>query len=177
MLQALNSDVPGTLRFMVTGNVMDLQTGTTVLIPQFSTIMGHWDEQPKYGQAQAHITVASLRLFGRGTLVDLTGGSVGATDGSNGIPAHVDNHYGQLGVAALLSAAFSIGPRVAAGSQIGYAPSLPQEFANQAATSFNQAGQDIIKRELMRAPTLTREAGYPVTMQLKEAVSFQQPPR
>jgi type IV secretory pathway VirB10-like protein len=44
MLQALDSDTPGTLRFMVTENVMDLQTGTIVLIPQFSRILGFWQE-------------------------------------------------------------------------------------------------------------------------------------
>jgi type IV secretory pathway VirB10-like protein len=109
--------------------------------------------------------------------MDLSGGTVGGRDGANGIESHVDNHYLQLGMAAVLSAAFGIGPRVAAGSQQGFAPSLPQEFANQAATSFNQAGQKIIERELLRAPTLTQEAGTPVTIQLSESVSFQQPPK
>ena len=94
----------------------------------------------------------------------------------SGLRAKVDNHYVQLGIAAILSAALSMGPRIAAGSQYGYAPTLPQEFANQAATSFNQTGQDIIKRELLRKPTLTRDGGTPVTIQLLENISLQQPP-
>ena len=176
-LQALNSDVPGTLRLMVTQDVMDLQTGNTVLIPQFSTITSRWDEQPKYGDKRARIKLHALRMHGTGTLVDLTGGIVGGRDGASGIEAKVNNHWPHVLAGAGISALLSIGARAPFGNVEGYAPSLAQEFAQDVGSGLNKAGQKVVERELMRAPTLTQAAGYPVTVQLSEAISFQQPPK
>lgn len=176
-LQALNSDVPGTLRLMVTQHVTDLQTGNTVLIPQFSTIMGRWDEQPKYGDKRAKIKVHTLRLHGSGTLVDLTGGIVGGRDGASGIEADVNNHWPSVLAGVGLSAILGLGASVPAGNVEGFYPSLAQDVARDAGAQINRAGQKVVERELMRAPTLTQIAGYPVTIQLSEAVSFQQAPK
>jgi type IV secretion system protein TrbI len=175
-LQALDSDVPGTLRLMVSQDVVDLQTGQTVLIPQFSTIMGRWDDRPKYGDTRAQIKVQSLRLHGSGTLVDLTGGTVGGRDGANGLEANVNNHWPEVIVAAGLSAVMSIGARAPFGDVEGYYPSLAQQYAQDVGSSLNRVGQRVTDRALSRPPTLTQRAGYPVTVQLSQAISFQQPP-
>ena len=176
-MQALNSDVPGTFRLLVTQHVVDLQTGNTVLIPQFSTIMGKWEEKPRYGDKRAQIKVQTLRLYGSGTLVDLTGGAIGGRDGASGIEADVNNHWLEVLAGAGISAMLSIGAQAPFGDVEGFYPSLAQDFARQAGSSLNRAGQKVVERELMRAPTLTQIAGYPVTVQLAEALSFQQPPK
>lgn len=177
MLQAFNSDAPGTLRFLVNQDVRDLQTGNTVLIPQFSTILGKWDERPKYGDNRAQIKVQTMRLHGSGTLVDLTGGAVGGRDGASGLEANVNNHWLSVIAGAGLSALLSVGARAPFGDVEGYYPSLAQQYAQDVGSSLNRTGQRIVERELMRPPTLTQQAGYPVTIQLSEPVSFQQPPR
>lgn len=177
LLQALNSDAPGTLRLMVTQNVVDVQTGNTVLIPQFSRITGAWTDRPKYGDNRAQIKVQFLRLHGSGTLVDLTGGTVGGRDGASGIEADVNNHWPQVILGAGISALLAIGARAPFGDVEGFYPSLAQDYAQNVGSSLNKTGQKVVERELMRPPTLTQAAGYPVTVQLAEPVSFQQPAR
>src|SRR4029450_7365136 len=177
MLQALNSDTPGMLRLMVTQDVVDIQTGTTTLIPQFSTILGAWKDRPKYGDTRADIKVQSLRLYGTGTLVDLTGGVVGGRGGASGVEATVDNHVLQTLAAIGASAVLSMGSRIPGGNTQGYNQTLGQEFAQDAGSQMNRAGQRIVEREVMRPPTLTQAAGYPLIVQLADAISFQQPPK
>jgi type IV secretory pathway VirB10-like protein len=175
MFEGINSDTPGQVKVMITVPIMDKQTQRIELIPQFANAILMPKGEVKYGQQRLEVTLEQF-IFPDRTVLGLGKGQVGEVDGTPGLRAEVDNHYVQLGIAAILSAALGIGPRIAAGSQQGFAPTLPQEFANQAATSFNQAGQDIIKRELLRKPTLTREGGTPVTIQLLENISLQQPP-
>jgi type IV secretory pathway VirB10-like protein len=175
MFEGINSDTPGQVKVMITVPIMDKQTQHIELIPQFANAILMPKGEVKYGQQRLEVTLEQF-IFPDRTVLGLGKGQVGEVDGTPGLRAEVDNHYVPLGVAAILSAALGIGPRIAAGSQQGFAPTLPQEFANQAATSFNQAGQDIIKRELLRKPTLTRAGGTPVTIQLLENLSLQQPP-
>ena len=134
-----------------------------------------WQDKPKYGDKRAHVKVHRLRLHGSGTLVDVTGGIVGGRDGASGIEANVNNHWLSVIAGAGISAVLSIGSRAPFGNVDGYNPSLAQEFAQDVGSSLNRAGQRVVERELMRAPTLTQKAGYPVTVQLAEAISFQQP--
>jgi type IV secretion system protein VirB10 len=175
MFEGIHSDTPGQVKVMITVPIMDQQTQRIELIPQFSHAILMPKGEVQYGQQRLEVTLEQF-IFPDRTVLSLGKGQVGERDGTPGLRAEVDNHYGQLGVAAILSAALGLGPRIAAGSQHGYAPTLPQEFANQAATSFHQARQDIITRELLRKPTLTRAGGTPVTMQLLENISLQQPP-
>jgi type IV secretion system protein VirB10 len=175
MFEGMNSDTAGQVKVMITVPILDKQTQRIELIPQFANAILMPKGEVKYGQQRLEVTLEQF-IFPDRTVLGLGKGQVGEPDGTAGLRAEVDNHYVQLGVAAILSAALGIGPRIAAGSQQGFAPTLPQEFANQAATSFNQTGQDIIKRELLRKPTLTREGGTPVTIQLLENISLQTGP-
>jgi type IV secretory pathway VirB10-like protein len=59
----------------------------------------------------------------------------------------------------------------------GFYPSLAQQYAQDVGSSLNRTGQRVIDRSLNRPPTLTQRGGYPVTVQLGKAISFQQPPK
>lgn len=174
-LDAINSDVPGSIRIMVTSPLMDRFQSGEVLIEQFSTIVGRQEMKATYGQQRLDVTVEQV-ITPAGTVIALNKPKLGDVSGAAGLNSQVNNHYLQLGVAALLSAALSVGARVPAGSQSGYAPNLPQEFSGDIAASFNRSGQDIVKRELLRPPTLTAPAGSPVTLQLLENVSLMTQP-
>jgi hypothetical protein len=53
--QALNSDLPGELKALVTSNVYDTGTGQFLLIPQGSRLVGVYDSRIGYGQDGAHV--------------------------------------------------------------------------------------------------------------------------
>jgi type IV secretory pathway VirB10-like protein len=50
MEQALNSDLPGELKALVTANVYDTATGRYLLIPQGARLIGTYDSSVAYGQ-------------------------------------------------------------------------------------------------------------------------------
>ena len=103
-------------------------------------------------------------------------GKGGSADGAVGIPGRVDNKYGTVIAATLLSTVFSIGPRVVAGSPSGFQPNLGQEFAGNAATQMSQNGQEIVKRALDVKPVISVEALTPATVSLDHNISLQTPP-
>ncbi|MCR6630486.1 MAG: TrbI/VirB10 family protein, partial [Magnetospirillum sp.] len=61
LLTGLNSDLPGLVTAQVTENVYDTVTGTVLLIPQGSRLIGSYDSVVAYGQRRA--LVAWQRLI------------------------------------------------------------------------------------------------------------------
>ena len=74
---------------------------------------------------------------------------------------------GILGTAAL-----SIGARAPFGSSDTFQPTLPQEFGRDVAGGVNQAGRDVLKRELQVTPTITVAAKDEVTLEVLENISL-----
>jgi type IV secretion system protein VirB10 len=167
LLDALNSDIPGQVRIMVTRPVTDRLHQGHVLIPQHSLLLGTQAGTPAFGQTRLAVTIEELH-FPDGTIVRLQGGL--------GVRGTVNNHYVKLGIDAVLSAALTIGTRGPFGNTTGFQPTLPQEYARDVGSNFSQVGQSIVDRSLNIPPTITLTAGTPVTIQLTENVSFQAPP-
>ena len=70
--QALNSDLPGELKALVTSNVYDTATGRYVLIPQGSRLIGRYDSRVAYGQDGVQVAWSRL-VFPDASSVDLDG--------------------------------------------------------------------------------------------------------
>lgn len=172
--QSINSDEPGTLRFLVTQNVMDTQGGNHVLIPQFTRGVSVMDGALREHQERVPFRVKSLR-FPDGTFLPFDA-QLGDRSGANAVPGTVNRHLGEKALAILGSAILSVGARIPFGSTDNYHPNLAQEFAEDFSGGINRAGQQIVNKALTRKNTITQQAGYPVTIQFLEPVSFQQPP-
>jgi type IV secretion system protein VirB10 len=84
--------------------------------------------------------------------------------GYAGLQDTVNHHYGKLLGSVVLTTLLGIGARVPFGSPGGYHPHLAQEFAAGAGQGLNQAGQQIVQRQLQHAPTLEIRPGFAVNV-------------
>jgi type IV secretion system protein VirB10 len=79
--------------------------------------------------------------------------------GYSGLEDEVDNHWGVLFKAAVLSTLLSVGSE--AGTS-GNENNLVQAIRRGGSQSFNQVGQRVVSRNLDIQPTLTIRPGFPV---------------
>ena len=158
LITGIRSDLPGQITAQVTQNVYDSPTGRTLLIPQGSKLVGEYDSQIAFGQER--VLLAWTRLIlpdGRSITLERQPGA--DTAGYGGLQDGVDNHWGKLFKAAMLSTLLSVGAEAGTSQDEN---NLAQAIRSGASTSFSQTGQQIVSRELNIQPTLTIRPGFPV---------------
>lgn len=171
MLVATNSDIPSgnTITFTVTKTVYCGADNEHVALPQGSKFTGEANPAANYGQERQQLCMKQLErpaslLHPNKDRKQLGCFVVADIQGAPGMPADVDNHWGQVIGGSLLSAILSLGTTSVAGDQTGFAPTLAQNAARNAGQNLNQAGNRIVQRELARKPTLTTEILEGVTV-------------
>jgi type IV secretory pathway VirB10-like protein len=174
LAQAFNSDTPGTLRILITEQVEDRFGQGQVLIPQYAIALAVQAAKPSLNQASVDVTVTRLE-FPNGAVVALNG-QVGDPLGQTGMPGTVDNHWIKTIAAAGIGAVLSIGTRLPAGNQEGFAPTIGQDVSRDAAGSIAQSSGRIVQRQFEVSPTFREKAGAPVTLQFKDNISFMTKP-
>jgi len=158
LLTGLRSDLPGQVTAQVTEDVYDSPTGRTRLIPQGARLVGQYDAQIAFGQTRALLVWTRLIMpNGRSIVLERQPGS--DAEGYAGLEDEVDNHWGTLFKAAILSTLLSIGSEV--GSS-GSEDDLIRAIRRGGADSVNQIGQRIVGRSLNVQPTITIRPGFPV---------------
>ena len=80
-------------------------------------------------------------------------------EGYAGLEDEVDNHWGMLFKAAILSTLLSVGAEAGTSDSEN---SLVQAIRRGASQGFNQAGQQVVGRSLNVQPTITIRPGFPV---------------
>lgn len=81
------------------------------------------------------------------------------TQGYAGLEDEVDNHWGMLFKAAVLSTLLSVGAEAGTSQNEN---NLVQTIRSGASNSISQTGQQIVQRQLNIQPTLTIRPGFPV---------------
>jgi len=160
LVTGINSDLPGQIIAQIRENVYDTVSGRYLLIPQGTKLIGTYDNQVSWGQNRV-MQAWTRMIFPNGSSI-LLGGMQG-TDlaGYAGASDKVNNHYGRIAGAVLMSTFLSVGARQAGGNNTdGYYPSVGQQMAGEAASGFNQAGQKLLNRELNVSPTIEIRPGY-----------------
>lgn len=158
LLTGLRSDLPGQVTAQVTEDVYDSPTGTFRLIPQGARLIGQYDAQIAFGQTRALLVWTRLILpNGRSIVLERQPGA--DAEGYAGLEDEVDNHWGTLFKAAILSTLLSIGSEV--GSS-GSEDNLIRAMRRGSSDSVNQIGQRIVGRSLNVQPTITIRPGFPV---------------
>ena len=170
----INSDQPGLIRILVTEAVQDRFGQGRTLLPQYSILLGSQDGTVKFGQSRLGITIDSAELPD-GTVVAFNKAKGADATGATGVSGSVNNHWGRVLAGAGLSALLSIGTRVPAGNQEGFAPTIAQEASRDVSGNIARTGNQIVQRELNVAPTVVIPAATPVTIQLMKNISFQTP--
>lgn len=158
LITGLRSDLPGQITAQVTEDVYDSPTGKTLLIPQGSRLVGQYDAQIAFGQSRA-LLVWNRLIMPDGKSIVLERQPGADTEGYAGLEDEVDNHWGMLFKAAILSTLLSVG------SEAGTSDSennLAQAIRQGASQSFSQVGQQVVGRSLNIQPTITIRPGFPV---------------
>lgn len=163
LITGIRSDLPGQITAQVTENVYDSPTGRFLLVPQGTRLIGVYDSQVSFGQSRVLLVWTRLIMpNGRSVVLERQPGA--DTAGYSGLEDDVDNHWGALFKAALLSTLLGVGSELGAGSDSGSGNNggLIQALRLGASDSLNQTGQKIVQRNLNVQPTLTIRPGFPV---------------
>lgn len=104
---SINSDLPGNLQAVIANNIYDSRTGTHLLIPAGTRLLGEYNSQVTYGQERVQA------VFNRLIRPDLTSITLSNPQGINGdgitgLSGDVNNHWGRVIGSALLVSLFNV---------------------------------------------------------------------
>lgn len=158
LITGIRSDLPGQITAQVTENVYDTPTGRARLIPQGARLIGSYDSQVAFGQSRVLLVWTRLMMpNGRSIVLERQPGA--DTAGNAGLKDEVDNHWSELFKAATLSTLLGVGTELGAS---GNDSDIIRALRRGAGDSLNQAGQQVVRRNLNIQPTLTIRPGFPV---------------
>jgi len=158
LLTGLRSDLPGQITAKVTENVYDSPTGQILLIPQGARLVGEYDAHVAFSQSRALLVWTPLIMpNGRSIVLERQPGA--DPEGYAGLEDQVDNHWGMLFKAAVLSTLLSVGSEAGTSDSEN---SLVQAIRQGASQSFSQVGEQVLGRSLNVQPTITIRPGFPV---------------
>jgi type IV secretory pathway VirB10-like protein len=161
LITGIRSDIPGQITAQVTENVYDSPTGRFLLIPQGTRLIGIYDSQVAFGQSRVLLVWTRLIMpNGRSIVLERQPGA--DTSGYSGLQDEVDNHWGALFKAALLSTLLGVGSELGSTSGTGSNSDVITALRRGSSDSLNQTGQKVVQQNLNIQPTLTIRPGFPV---------------
>lgn len=161
LITGIRSDLPGQITAQVTENIFDSPTGRFLLIPQGARLIGVYDSQVAFGQNRVLLVWTRLIMpNGRSIVLERQPGADPA--GYAGLEDGIDNHWGALFKAALLSTLLGVGSELGAGSDTGSNGDLIRALRRGSSDSLSRTGQKVVQRNLNIQPTLTIRPGFPV---------------
>jgi type IV secretory pathway VirB10-like protein len=162
LITGIRSDLPGQITAQVTENVYDSPSGHFLLVPQGARLIGIYDSQVAFGQSRVLLVWTRLIMpNGRSIVLERQPGA--DTAGYAGLEDEVDNHWGALFKAALLSTLLGVGSELGSTSSTnGNNSDIVQAIRRGSSDTLNQTGQQVVRRNLNIQPTLTIRPGFPV---------------
>lgn len=157
LITGIRSDLPGQITAQVTQHIYDSPTGSMVLIPQGTRIIGEYSNDLTFGDRRV-LLVWNRLIFPNGRSIVLERQPGVDTQGYAGLEDGVDYHWWDLAKAAGVSTLLSVGAELTMDDD----ERLIQAIRNGAQDTINDAGQQIVQRQLQVAPTLTIRPGFPV---------------
>lgn len=158
LITGINSDLPGIVLAQVTEQVRDSATGTAVLIPQGSRLIGSYDSMVAFGQKRALIVWQRI-VLPDGSSVRLDNVPAADLAGYAGLEDKVDFHEWRLLKGIALSTLLGIGSELSLGSEDG---DLVRAIERSVQRDGMRAGDQLVSRNLEVQPTLTIRPGWPV---------------
>ncbi len=157
LVTGIRSDLPGQITAQVTEHIYDSPTGRILLVPQGTRIIGEYSNDVGFGQRRVLLVWNRLVMpNGRSIVLERQPGA--DTQGYAGLEDGVDYHWWDLAKAAGLSTLLAVGTELAVDDE----DRLIRAIRDGAQDTINDAGQQIIRRQLQVAPTLTIRPGFPV---------------
>ena len=158
LITGINSDLPGLVTAQVTENVYDTVTGSALLIPQGSRLIGTYDSVVAFGQSRA-LLVWQRIIMPDGSSIQID--NLPATDaaGYAGLEDDVDYHTWQLLKGIAMATLLGVGTELSFGSNVSDLVRAIRESTQQNAA---QAGQRLTEKNLNIQPTITIRPGWPL---------------
>ncbi len=159
LITGLNSDLPGFVVAQLTEDVFDSVTGTVVLLPRGTRLLGRYDSQVAFGQERALVVWQRLILpNGESVVVE----NLPATDraGYAGLTDTVDVHGWRIARGILLSSLLGVGTELAWENEGDVRRALRESLQD----GTDQAAGALLKRELDVQPTLRVRPGWPLAV-------------
>ena len=156
LVTGLNSDLPGTVIAQVTQPVFDTVTGSLLLIPQGSRLIGRYQSEISYGQDRALVTWDRI-IFPDGSSIVISAPGADA-GGYAGLSDRTDHHWNRVFAAAGLATILGIGSEIGAGSE----GDIERAVRRGLGDTVSQAGQRVVDRSLGIQPTIKVRPGWPV---------------
>lgn len=157
LITGIRSDLPGQITAQVTQHIYDSPTGSILLVPQGTRIIGEYDNGVAFGQRRI-LLVWNRLIFPNGRSIVLERQPGADTQGYAGLEDGVDYHWWDLMKAAGLSTLLAVGAELTMDDD----DRLIQAIRSGAQETINDAGQQIVQRQMQVAPTLTVRPGFPV---------------
>jgi type IV secretion system protein VirB10 len=158
LVTGIRSDLPGEVTAQVTEDVCDSPTGKILVVPQGARLVGKYDAQVSFGQSRVLLVWTRL-IMPNGRSVVLERQPAADAEGYAGLEDEVDNHWGLLFKAAILSTLLSVGSEAGTSNTEN---SLVQAIRQGGSQGFNQVGEQVVGRSLNVQPILTIRPGFPV---------------
>jgi len=171
LITAINTTLPGSVIAQIRQNIFDTVSGSFLLIPKGSKLIGEYQSLVSYGQERVLIAFTRIiRPDGSSIQLDKY---VGAdVTGQSGMKGNVDNHWFQVLGAATLSTLLSVGAGVAADNSYHnnnmYYRGARQNALLGASSSVAQTGQQLTQQAMNAQPTLTIPIGYEFNVIVKK---------
>ena len=155
LLTGVNSDLPGQVIAQVTSPVYDTVTGETVLVPQGARLIGRYDSVIAFGQSRA-LLVWSRIVMPDGSSIRIENLAGVDARGFAGLEDKVDYHSWKLLQGVALSTLLGVGSELGRDDEGDIARALRRS----AQTGANEAGQEIVRRNLDVQPSITIRPGW-----------------
>jgi type IV secretion system protein VirB10 len=147
LITGIRSDLPGQITAQVTEKVFDSPTGRFLLIPPGARLIGIYDSQVAFGQSRVLLVWTRLIMpNGRSIVLERQPGA--DTAGYAGLEDEVDNHWGTLFKAALLSTLLGVGSELGTTTGAGGNSDVITALRRVSSDSLNQTGQKVVQRNL-----------------------------
>ena len=156
LITGLNSDLPGQVIAQVTENVYDTPTGAHLLIPQGTRLIGRYDSVIAFGQSRA-LVVWTRIIMPDGTSIVIDNLPGVDLAGNAGLKGRVNNHTLKLFQAAILSSVLSVASEIGRDSDDD---AIIEALRDGGQRTINQAGQEIVTRQLAVQPTISVRPGW-----------------
>ncbi len=132
-----------------------------VPLPQGTRLIGVYDSQVAFGQSRVLLVWTRLIMPNvRSIVLERQPGA--DTAGYAGLEDEVDNHWGALFKAALLSTLLGVGSELGSTTGTGSNSDVITALRRGSSDSLNQTGQKVVQQNLNIQPTLTVRPGFPV---------------
>lgn len=132
-----------------------------LVIPAGTEVLGEFLNTVEYGNTRVAINWTRL-VFPDSSSIDLDspGFRSAHKDGSGGAPGDVDNHWGEVFFATSISTILSVGiPFTQSNEDRWNRAPYSQRLAERASERLSDVGEEIVDRELRRAPVISVDRG------------------